>query len=282
VKSKLPFLETMVTQACNLSCEGCTNYSDLSHKGFVSWSDTRKVLERWLNRVDILDFGIMGGEPLLHPNIEDWILGVRKIMPAAQIRFTTNGLLLEKKIHIVKLLEQIGNCVLKITVHTHDIVIERMIDKIKKDYDWTEVIEFGIRRWKTSNNLRFQINRPTTFIKPFVNSYQNMSPHNSNPIEAFDNCCQQTCPLLLGERILKCSSNGLLTETLERFGRPNWDQWQIYLNQGILPDCSDDDLSQFLTNFGKPHKICGMCPTKADTKSHVIHLNTVRKQKIKY
>ena len=44
MKPTLPFLETMITQVCNLSCEGCTNYSDLEHKGYVKWKDGKRDL----------------------------------------------------------------------------------------------------------------------------------------------------------------------------------------------------------------------------------------------
>ena len=123
-KPILPFIETMVNQNCNLSCHGCSNYSDLTHQGYTSWNDGKASLERWLERVEIPDFGILGGEPLMNPEIEKWILGLRKLMPNAQIRFTTNGLLLNKKFHIVKLLEEIGNCVFKIAVHVKDKELE--------------------------------------------------------------------------------------------------------------------------------------------------------------
>ena len=44
MKLTLPFLETMATQACNLSCEGCTNYSDLNHNGYITWADMKAQL----------------------------------------------------------------------------------------------------------------------------------------------------------------------------------------------------------------------------------------------
>ena len=105
---RLPFLETMITQACNLSCLGCTNYSDLPHSGYVSWSQGRKSLERWLTRVRIDDFGIMGGEPLLNPEWKQWLMGVRELLPQAQIRFTTNGVLLHRWPNILDFLQGIG------------------------------------------------------------------------------------------------------------------------------------------------------------------------------
>lgn len=283
-KPVLPFLEIMVTQACNLSCEGCSNYSDLPHKGFVPWLKGKKDISKWLERVDIPDFGIMGGEPLMHPHIEDWILGVRELLPNSQIRFTTNGAMLEKKFHVVKLLEQIGNCVLKITVHQQDQELENVIDRVQKMYDWIPINEFGVDRYTTSNKFRFHVRRPDVFWKPYQNDYVNMMPHQSIPHQAFEICYQQTCPLLYQGKIYKCSNNGLLRSTLEKVGKPNWESWQPYLNDGISPDCSDEDLQSFLNNFGKPHKVCGMCPSKFHTQSqlnHYEHVNT-RKYVIKH
>lgn len=278
-KSVLPFLEIMVTQACNLSCEGCSNYSDLPHKGFLSWKKGKKSISRWLERVDIPDFSILGGEPLLHPNIEDWIIGLRELLPDAQIRFTTNGVLLEKKIHVVKLLEEIGNCVFKITVHQNNEQLESTIEKIKNMYDWQPVTEFGINRHTTGNKFRLHVKRPDIFWKTYKGSYENMMPHQSIPKESFEVCCQQTCPLLYKDRIYKCSTGGLLKETLERAGNPNWNHWEPYLTDGIAPDCTDEALANFLSNFGKPHAICGQCPSKNHTESKLIHLEHVSTRK---
>lgn len=278
-KPILPFVETMVTQACNLSCEGCSNYSDLPHKGFVSWKKGRRSIERWLQRVDIPDFGILGGEPLMHPRIEDWILGLREIMPAAQIRFTTNGILLKKKFHVIKLLEDIGNCVFKIAVHRHDPELEAVIRQVQDAYDWQPVTEFGVSRFTTGDRFRFHVKRPDIFWKIYQGKYEDMAPHDSEPSQAFEICCQQTCPLLYNDRIYKCSTNGLLRDTLEQVGNPNTDAWEPYLHDGIAPDCSDHDLQMFLNNFGKPHRVCGMCPSKTHTHSRLIHIEHVSTKK---
>lgn len=278
-KPILPFVETMVTQVCNLSCAGCTNYADIHHKGYVSWKDGQQQLSAWLDRVEILDFGILGGEPLVNPEIEQWIIGLRKLMPNTQIRFTTNGLLLKKKPHIVKLLHDVGNVVFKISIHKLDNELQSTILDIFNSYNWTLVNEYGIDRWKTTNNFRFYTKLQEIFWKTHVGTYEDMRPHNNNPSEAFEVCCQKTCPILYNGRIYKCSSNGLLSDTLAKFNNPNMDQWQQYINHGIGPDCSDVELQNFLNNFGKPAKICGMCPTKKDTGSVIVHLANVKLKK---
>jgi hypothetical protein len=260
-KLTLPFLETMVTQVCNLSCQGCTNYSDLKHSGYVPWNQGRSWIEPWLEHIDIPDFGIMGGEPLINPEIESWLLGIRELMPKSQIRFTTNGLLLHKWPDLLPLLHDIGNCVFKISVHVKDDVLENTIQEIFSQYHWNPVTEYGISRWRTTNNLAFQINRPAHFLKTFQGPYHNMSPFDSHPAAAFDTCVQKTCPLLYQGKIYKCSTSALLQDTLDRYNRPNWSAWEPFIESGISPNASDQEIEQFINNFGKPHAQCRQCPT---------------------
>ena len=116
----IPYSEIMITQVCNLICQGCSTYSDTDHKGYVSWNNGLSQIEPWLKRVSFDHFGIMGGEPLINPQIHDWLIGVRKLMPNTTIRFPINGTLLHKHLDIVDLLSEIGNVILKITVHIED------------------------------------------------------------------------------------------------------------------------------------------------------------------
>ena len=90
-KPVLPFVETMIAYACNLSCVGCTNYSDYNMKGTVKWHQGKQWIEQWLERIDIEDIGFMGGEPLINPQVLTWLNGVRELLPNTRIRFPTNG-----------------------------------------------------------------------------------------------------------------------------------------------------------------------------------------------
>jgi hypothetical protein len=217
----------------------------------------------------------------MNPDIRNWITGLRELLPASQIRFTTNGLLLEKNFDIVDVLHDIGNVVFKIAVHQVNPALEETIKKIYEKFEWESVVEFGISRLKTSNNMRFHVRRPDVFYKTYQGTYYNMRPHDNNPADAFAICCQQTCPLLYNGKIYKCSTSGLLEDVLARTGFPNQEMWNEYLYEGLSPTDSDDKIKQFLENFGKPHQMCGMCPTKNDTQSTIIHLENVSTQKLR-
>lgn len=276
MKFDLEFVEIMALNACNLSCEGCTTFSDLKHRGYTEWRTVKEWLTQWTPRVNFKGVGFMGGEPLMHPYIQDWIIGIREILPLAQIRFITNGLLLDKHWDVLHLLDTVGNSVLKISQHLDDTNLHRSIEKLFEWQTWQPVEEFGIHRWKSSSGMRLQINRPTHFYKTFQGSYHDMVPHNNDPVAAFDLCVQKKCPMLHDGKLFKCGTLALTTKVLERFGWPNRKIWLPYLNTGLSHDCKEIELKQFIDNFGKPHSLCRQCPTERDTFSVLDHRKTVK------
>lgn len=275
VKPSLEFLEVMAINACNLSCQGCTTFSDLTHRGYVTWEQGQSWLQLWVNRVDIQAIGVIGGEPLINPEITQWIQGMRSILPNAQIRFVTNGLLLERRWEVVDLLESVGNAVLKISHHVATPQMDQVIQRLMQCRDWTPITEYGIDRWCAPSGLRLQISRPTVFFKTFKNDYANMMPHSNHASDAFAICVQQRCPMLYKGKIWKCGTLALTPEILERMHHPNSTEWEPWINSGLTAECSDLDLTSFVNNFGKPHKLCGQCPSSQDLESHLDHTNTV-------
>lgn len=284
-KPVLPFLETMVTYACNLSCVGCTNYSDYNMKGSVKWAQGKQWLEDWLEIVDVPDFGLIGGEPLLNPELKEWIYGCRELMPNSQIRFTTNAVAFLENTQVLDWCADIGNCVFKFSIHEDAEYAQSSIDYVFSKYNWQPIIEHGINRWLGPNGLRFQINRPTTFIKSFKGSYGNIHPHCSNPADAFKMCVQKTCPLLYNGNIYKCSSVALLDRVLLDWQQPVTENWLPYTNEysPLTVSSTKEEINQFIKNFGKPACTCQMCPTEDDVDSIVDHTSTVltKKQWIK-
>jgi sulfatase maturation enzyme AslB (radical SAM superfamily) len=250
---------------------GCTNYSDLKHTGYVSWQQGKQWLSDWLQRIDIPDFGIMGGEPLINPECRDWLIGARQMLPHSQIRFTTNGLLLPKHQDLIDLMYELGNISFKITVHIDTPELNSSIDQVFKRYSWRPVREYGIDRWVTDNNFRFHVKRSNKFIKTYKNDYNNMMPWNSVSSQAFDACVQQTCPLLHQGKIYKCSTSGLLEQTVSRVSPHNTKHWEKYFEPGMSSNCTHSELTAFIDNFGKPHPRCSQCPDVAVHSESIIN-----------
>jgi len=95
IKNKKPFmlgrLRVIITNFCNLSCEYCFNEGVKKNADFINPKDLDFVLKS-INK-KIKDIKITGGEPLLHPQIEE-VLGICCKYKSTSI--TTNGVLLKK------------------------------------------------------------------------------------------------------------------------------------------------------------------------------------------
>jgi MoaA/NifB/PqqE/SkfB family radical SAM enzyme len=98
-KALIPILHIHLADHCNLNCRGCDNFSPLSPEVFADVN----VVERDCARISTLSGGkvsevqLLGGEPLLHPQITVFNEMVRKYFPDAPVKIVTNGLLLLKQ-----------------------------------------------------------------------------------------------------------------------------------------------------------------------------------------
>lgn len=89
-------LEFYITNVCNLTCEGCNRYNNLSFKGTQKWADYSELYESWSKLIDVEKKVILGGEPLLNPTLLDWISGLHKLWPKYDTQILTNGTYLDK------------------------------------------------------------------------------------------------------------------------------------------------------------------------------------------
>lgn len=87
-----------IVNHCNLNCVGCGHFSPLAKEFYLSDIDFLKDCER-LNELThglIERIELMGGEPLLHPNIIR-IMEIARNNFEGEINVCTNGILLEKQ-----------------------------------------------------------------------------------------------------------------------------------------------------------------------------------------
>ena len=85
-------LEFYITNVCNLTCNGCNRYNNYKFSGFWPWAEAEPVLRAWAEKIDVRHPVILGGEPLLHPDIVNWITGLRKIFPNySGVQVQSNG-----------------------------------------------------------------------------------------------------------------------------------------------------------------------------------------------
>ncbi|MDR2097518.1 MAG: hypothetical protein LBP37_03270 [Spirochaetaceae bacterium] len=91
-------LEVHITEHCNLNCRGCSHFSSLAGEEYLDPA----VFERDCARLSKLvnkfyAFKLLGGEPLLHPGINEFNSIARRYFPDTPIQIITNGVLLTKQ-----------------------------------------------------------------------------------------------------------------------------------------------------------------------------------------
>lgn len=90
--------EFHLVEHCNLNCAGCTHFSPIANEKYLSIDEFEKDIFRLseLTEGKARFINLLGGEPLLHPEICSFLRVSRKAFPKTLIRIVTNGILLDK------------------------------------------------------------------------------------------------------------------------------------------------------------------------------------------
>ena len=88
--------EINVAEHCNLSCRGCSHLSPIMGKYFVEPTEVLADLSLLARHYRVDQVRLLGGEPLLHPDLLTVISAVRTSGITERVTLTTNGLLLAR------------------------------------------------------------------------------------------------------------------------------------------------------------------------------------------
>ncbi len=98
IPSPLLRFEVQVAEHCNLNCINCMHYSPIASPEFLDVekyeADIKRLSELFCKEVEWIR--LMGGEPLLHPDINRIIRITREYFHYGHIILVTNGILLDK------------------------------------------------------------------------------------------------------------------------------------------------------------------------------------------
>jgi organic radical activating enzyme len=250
---RLNRLEIHAAHACNLTCESCSHFSNGGHKGILSLTDAETWMKLWNKRIEPTAFRVLGGEPLLNPNLNDLLYLARDCWTASAITLVTNGMLLCKHPNLPIALEA---CDVDLHISIHDNSAEYVEKAIK-------IIDI-VRSWKAKYNFRVEYHhsydgwtRRHKGIGRFVTPYE-----DNNPRKSWEICPGRECHQLFRGKLWKCPSIAYLKLQKERYPdlSPAWDQYLSY--EGLDAGCSDKELKAFL--LSKHESICGMCPNNPE------------------
>lgn len=88
--------EVHIVEHCNLNCKQCSHFSPLAEEEYIDLGeyerDCKRLSELFEGKMNTIQ--LLGGEPLLHPEIEEIMRITREAFPIGRVRVVTNGILL--------------------------------------------------------------------------------------------------------------------------------------------------------------------------------------------
>ncbi|MBQ6380342.1 MAG: radical SAM protein [Clostridia bacterium] len=231
-KPILDYVESEITQFCNLNCKGCADYINLvpdkKHYALEEFiQDYTRLSELFCT---VKKIRLMGGEPLLNPQLGEYVKACREIFPAADIRIVTNGLLIPKL--PAKTLQTIRETRSKFDISNYP-PTRRKLPKIK-----ARLHAFGIQ---------YDIGFPMDF---FLRTLRENPAED--PAPAFKNCLFTHCHMLSQGKFSPCSYAHCIGRLNTAYGLsfPENDCVDIY---------SDITGEEILRRFNHPHEFCKYC-----------------------
>ena len=113
-----------VTDACNSRCKHCNIWHSKTTKDILTCKEIEKIFSN-NHFKDLEKVIITGGEPVLRHDLEEIILLIHKILPNIRVALSTNGLLPQRVIDVIK------------TAIEHDVLIDVgvSLDGIREKHD---------------------------------------------------------------------------------------------------------------------------------------------------
>ena len=245
----IPHLEIDIVKACNLKCKHCTHLSPYRH-GYVTESDVVHWMETWAKKiVPRKALHLLGGEPLLHPDLPIIIHETRRIWgQGVPIAVVTNGTLLDQVSLDVFSAIKTTSCLLIISNHSEtEYEQEQLNDNISL------VKECGLNYQVRSSNQAWQ-------VQYRLNKGHNPRPFNSLPRAAWTSCNSKLCCSLMDNNLYKCSVLQSVCEGVKEGDHcaKTWKQAVSY--KPLYPDSTVQDILEHLRQ--DVIKECSICPDK--------------------
>lgn len=96
-KPVLYHFEVHITDHCNLNCKGCAHFSNLCKPTFADLGEFEADMTRMAGLFSaVKQIYLLGGEPLLHPEVAGFVRAARRAFPRTRLYLMTNGLLVTR------------------------------------------------------------------------------------------------------------------------------------------------------------------------------------------
>lgn len=150
-KHSLSNLEFYITNVCNFNCTDCNRGNNFNFKGHQRWDEYQDAVRAWSTRLQPDKIGILGGEPMMNPDFEKWLINIANLWPESRIKIITNGSQFNRWPKLYEIMaETNGRMQIKVNCHNID-YRDHLIQTIENFYpgDYHQSItDYHLKCWK--------------------------------------------------------------------------------------------------------------------------------------
>ena len=270
-------LEFYITNVCNLTCSGCNRYNNYKFSGHWRWADAEPILTQWAEKIEIRHPVILGGEPLLNPDIVDWITGLRRLWPRLSgVQVQSNG----TRLDLVPGLYDAINYDNWIGISLHSVEHKETLFTRIRNFLKHPIAETENPNHPVGSRYQF-IDADQKYIHVWVNNIFSQSNiieqangrfglYNSNPEIAHEVCAYRKFKNyhMIRGRIYKCGPVALMPEFDDQYQFDLSDEDRVIMRgyQGLGVDEFDHRGREFMDNIDSVVPQCKFCPESYDYK----------------
>jgi len=252
-------IEIYITNECNLSCSNCNRFNNYNFSGHYSWKKNQEFVKAWGKKITAPLITIIGGEPMLHPDLDKWTELVATTWPDIPVMIQTNGTLKHSKIQFLKnKFQNVGD-----VASLHHSGLEKILTKNKfvKGVDIVDNTDFS-----------------DCALIDRVNYFE---LYNSDPASAFNSCTMRHSHTLFEGRLYKCPTVAILSEFIKQYQVNLTDKQDALIKtyKSLNIDCSLQELENFVQTRNTHIEQCSLCPEQYNTKK--ITFNPSDKKRLK-
>ena len=246
---RLSYFVLNILDHCNLKCKGCDHFAAIAEERFVSLVSIQNDLKRmaFITNGAVTRIGIMGGEPLLHPDLIEILHTAREAFPKSLLQLVTNGILLLSQSNLFWNVCRENEIIIVVTKYPINLDHDRMMETAK------------------ANKVKFQfygnsgIVTKTSYKMPMdVDGMQNAKL-------SFWNCYHvNTCPLVMEGKLYPCTIIPNSIHFNQKFDVHLDTEEGDYLD--IYEAYKQLDLLSYLST---PKPFCRYCKTNERTYGHI-------------
>ena len=269
-------IEVYITNVCNLTCEQCNRFNNFDFKGWQRWSDHADQYHQWAKLIDLKAITILGGEPLLNPDIVAWIHGLNDAFGIG-VQILTNGTRLNQ---VKGLYDAIAHArprdgiknTIAVSLHNLDDLeilqanIHEFLSGPVKQNTHNPELWGSDYQYSDQNgvyiNVYYQNRFDTSTIQ--ISADGRYTLFDSNPAQAHSACTYvlyKSYHFIRG-KLYKCGPAALLPEFDQQHRLDISDQDRELLNsyRPLTVDNFDEYHKEFLTTLENPIAQCKFCP----------------------